>query len=57
MPIYKVTFHETFIYEVEIEAPNRAAVEDIFLDEVVSDIDAWTFLDNQTDIEEVEEMK
>lgn len=55
MPIYKVTFSETFIYEMEVEAPNREAVEDVFL-ETTSNEEA-VFLDNETNIEEVEEMK
>ena len=55
MPVYKITFSETFIYEMEVEAPNREAVEDIFLDTVSTE--EAVFLDNETNIEEVEEVK
>lgn len=57
MPIYKVTFSETFIYEVELEAPNREAVEDIFLETISDPSEEALFLDNETNIEEVEEVK
>lgn len=57
MPIYKVTFSETFIYEVELEAPNREAVEEVFLTSISDPTEEAVFLGNETNIEEVEEVK
>jgi hypothetical protein len=57
MPVYKVMFSETFIYEVEVEAPNRDAVEEVFLNTISDPTEEALFLDNETNIEEVELVK
>lgn len=58
MPTYKVTYSETFIYEIELEASDsEEALEEALLNYLDGVEDIPDAIDNETNIEDIMEVE